>query len=306
VETNTVFSVNDELDKLDNFEASTPDVTTIVGKLKVDNIDTNIIYSADELTRIELDDSDINLISQNLTWNGLDILTNANLETLENKTFYIDGSSISPDGTLFSNSIYADKFIINGGPNPPAYLLSDGSLVSNSGNGTNSNIYLYNNNNTHTPIPANGQIRFNQPANQDATQLYISHRTRDGIDIEDPFLSSISTLNIIYIQDQDISENFIRFNVNTPPVIVVGSYVTLNVTYLDSGGSGATNFGAGMNIFMSIFSNDIEISTRLTTLETKTQNIEATSSKLTVSRSTELLLDEPDFFAIRSNSGSWK
>jgi hypothetical protein len=72
VETNTVFSVNDELDKLDNFEASTPDVTTIVGKLKVDNIDTNIIYSADELTRIELDDSDINLISQNLTWNGLD------------------------------------------------------------------------------------------------------------------------------------------------------------------------------------------------------------------------------------------
>ena len=56
VETNTVFSVNDELDKLDNFEASTPDVTTIVGKLKVDNIDTNIIYSADELTRIDLDE----------------------------------------------------------------------------------------------------------------------------------------------------------------------------------------------------------------------------------------------------------
>ena len=32
-----------------------------------------------------------------------------------------------------------------------------------------------------------------------------------------------------------------------------------------------------MNLFMSIFSNDIEISTRLTTLETKQQNIEATS-----------------------------
>ncbi len=67
VETNTVFSVNDELDKLDNFERSTPDVTTTVCKLKIDNIDTNIFHSADELTQIELDDSDINLISQNLT-----------------------------------------------------------------------------------------------------------------------------------------------------------------------------------------------------------------------------------------------
>ena len=84
-ETRRYFSVNDELDKLDNFERSTPDVTTIVGKLKVDDIDTNIIYSADELTRIEFDDSDINLISQNLTWNGLDVLTTANIETLENK-----------------------------------------------------------------------------------------------------------------------------------------------------------------------------------------------------------------------------
>jgi len=303
VETNTVFSVNDELDKLDNFEPSTPNVTTIVGKLKVDNIDTNIIYSADELTRIELDDSDINLISQNLTWNGLDVLTTANLEILENKTFYIDGSSISPDGTLFSNSIYADKYIINNGPSTAGYLMSDGTILNNSGDGVNSNIYLYNNNTTTTPIPASGQIRFNQPINENSTQLYISHRTRDGLDIEDPFLSSISTLNIIYIQDQDISENYIRFNVTSAPVIFPVSYVQLNVAFLDGNGNGLTNFGAGMNIFMSIFSNDIEIDTRLSNLETKTQNIQATSSKLTVSRSTELLIDESDFFAIRSIDG---
>lgn len=302
IETRRFFSVNDELDKLDNFEATTtnPDVTNIIGKLKIDNINTNIIYSTDELTRIELDDSDINLISQNLTWNGLDVLTTANLETLENKTFYIDGSSISPNGTIFSNYIYSDGFIINGGPSPAGYLMSDGTILNNSGDGVNSNIYLYNNNNTHTPIPSTGQIRFNQPANADTTQLYISHRTRDAIDIEDPFLSSISTLSIIYIQDQDISENYIRFNVTTPPVIFPTSYVQLNVTFLDGGGNGLTNFGAGMNIFMSIFSNDVEINTRLSNLETKTQNIEATSSKLTVSRSTELLIDDNDFLAIRS------
>ena len=38
VETNTVFSVNDELEKLNNFEATTtnPDATTIVGKLNIE------------------------------------------------------------------------------------------------------------------------------------------------------------------------------------------------------------------------------------------------------------------------------
>ena len=185
-----------------------------------------------------MNDNEVNIITQNLTFNGQDVLTDANLETLENKTFYIDGSSISPLGTIFSNYIYADKFIINNGPSPAGYLLSDGTILNNSGDGVNSNIYLYNNNNTHTPIPANGQIRFNQPANADATQLYISHRTRDGIDIEDPFLSSISTLSIIYIQDQDINGNYIRFNVNSAPVIFPTSYVQLNVTFLDGGGNG--------------------------------------------------------------------
>ena len=54
---------------------------------------------------------------------------------------------------------------------------------------------------------------------------------------------------------------------------------------------------------MSIFSNDTEIDGRITAVETKTQNIQATSSKLTVNRSLELKLDEPDFFAIRSIDG---
>ena len=94
-------------------------------------------------------------------------------------------------------------------------------------------------------------------------QHHTHTHTHTGIDIEDPFLSSISTLSIIYIQDQDINGNYIRFNVNSAPVIFPTSYVQLNVTFLDGGGNGLTNFGAGMNIFMSIFSNDIEIDTRL-------------------------------------------
>ena len=54
---------------------------------------------------------------------------------------------------------------------------------------------------------------------------------------------------------------------------------------------------------MSIFTNDTEIDGRITAVETKTQNIQATSSKLTVNRSTELLIDDNDFLAIRSIDG---
>ena len=135
VETNVVFSVNDELEKLNNFEATTtnPDVTTIVGKLNIENIDTNTIYDLTELTRIELNDNEVNIITQNLTFNGQDVLTADNLETLENKTFYIDGSSISPNGTVFSEGIYADRYVVNGDQTIPKFLMSDGTLNDSGG-----------------------------------------------------------------------------------------------------------------------------------------------------------------------------
>ena len=251
--------------------------------------------------------SNLNCNNKNLfnagTYNGFDLATiSADIETLEIKTFHID-PVLSGDSTKFLANVIAPKFITSD-TQPPRYLMSDGTELTNSGNNAGSNIYLYNNNNTLSPIPGNGQIRFNQAPQPSATQLYISHRTRDGIDIEDPFLSSISTLSIIYIQDQDVSENYIRFNVNSAPVIVVGSYVTLNVTYLDSGGTGDTNFGAGMNIFMSVFTNDIEIDTRLSVLESKTQNQSATASETQFGRNTTCIIrnGETDAFVVRSDS----
>ena len=45
------------------------------------------------------------------------------------------------------------------------------------------------------------------------------------------------------------------------------------MTFLDGANNGLTNFGAGMNIFLSICSNDIEIDTRLNNLETKMQHV---------------------------------
>ena len=255
--------------------------------------------------------SNLNCNNKNLTnvdlINGLDIeIINSNLNDTMTKTIYID-SALSLDGTHFISNVYADKFITSD-TQPPRYLMSDGTELTNSGNNAGSNIYLYNNNNTLTPIPANGQIRFNQSPQPSATQLFISHRTRDAIDIENPFLSSISALSIIYIQDQDVSENYIRFNVNSAPVIVVGSYVTLNVSYLDSNGTGDTNFGAGMNIILSIFSNDIEIDTRLSNVETKTQNQSATANETIFNKYTTVILREaePDFFLIKGDGNDLK
>ena len=67
-ESKTTFSMNDEIQKIDNFTPSTADNTNITGKLHVSNeLTVSIIRDPEELTRIELDDTDINIVSQNFT-----------------------------------------------------------------------------------------------------------------------------------------------------------------------------------------------------------------------------------------------
>ena len=109
---------------------------------------------------------------------------------------------------------------------------------------------------------------------------YISHIWHE-MDLIDPYIAWISQLSILYIQDQDNSTYYIKYNVNSNPTIT-NSYITVSVTFLDAGGTGLTNFGSGMHIFLSIFTNDIEINTRLSNLETKTQNVAGTASELTL------------------------
>jgi len=144
------------------------------------------------------------------------------------------------------------------------------SIVTTPSGGGSSNIYLYNNSTDLLPPPNNGQIRYNA-SQTSATELYVSHRTRDTIDI-DAFLEQISTVDIIYIQDQENSLNYIKYNVTGAVVIIPNDFVTIPVSYLIAEGNGLTSFGNGHNIFMSIFTNTPAIDTRLTQLETKTQN----------------------------------
>ena len=134
---------------------------------------------------------------------------------------------LEADGTRFLNNLYADKFIIHGGgPSPAGYLMSDGTILTTSSTNNNSNIYLYNNNLSTTAPPLAGQIRFNNAVIANTTIVYISHLTRDNVDI-DPFLALISQLSILYIQDQDNSSNFCKVNVNTTPTITPNSYVSV-------------------------------------------------------------------------------
>ncbi len=199
--------------------------------------------------------------------------------------------------------IYSNKFIINSGPSPAGYLMSDGTILNSSSTNNNSNIYLYNSNTTTTAPPLSSQIRFNNSVQQNATTIWISHMTRDSIDI-DPFLALISQLSVLYIQDQDSSVNYIKYNVNTTPTITPNSYVTISVTFIEGGGTGLTNFPNGMNIFLSLFTNDVEIDTRLSTVENKTQNITSANSSLTTfSKNLNVYLSSGGYFGIRSSDG---
>ena len=85
-------------------------------------------------------------------------------------------------------------------------------------------------------------------------------------------------------------------------IIVENNYITLQVSQLSSGGSGASNFG-NVDLIMSIFSNDTEIDGRITAVETKCQNIEATSTTNTITKTSRFRLSNDDIFIITDTSG---
>jgi hypothetical protein len=162
IETNTTFSVNGELNKINNFTASQTYVTNIAGMVNTSSLSTNLLYNVPQSTFIELDTTDININATNLTFNGLDIVT----ET-------------------FNKPIEATAFIKTSAPlDPVSYLMSDGSTLVPSANSGNSNFYLYNSGTSGSTIPVNGYVTYNSGTQSSSTIIYISHVTRDNIDIE--------------------------------------------------------------------------------------------------------------------------
>ena len=159
--------------------------------------------------------------------------------------------------------------------------MGDGSTLTQSATSGNSNFYLYDNTNSTTDItPVSGEIIINSLVNTTATIIYISHVTRDNIDVE-VFWKFVNTLTELYLQDQSLSTNYIQYNITAAPTITVGNKIAIPVAVVNSAGTGSTSFGAGHNILVSYFTNNLEVDTRLSTLETKTQSQTATSLRTT-------------------------
>ena len=177
-----------------------------------------------------------------------------------------------------SQPITASSFIRPGGQSNQ-YMMADGSVSTTSGSNS-SNIYLYNNSTATTSSPSSGQLRYNNIIQDDATELYISHLTRDGIDI-DEFLSLITDLSIIYIQDQNSSINCIKYTVVDTPTIILNDYITIPVLCESSSGTGSTTFTNDQDIFMSVFTNQATIDLRISAVEEKTQNQTAVANSTT-------------------------
>ena len=188
---------------------------------------------------------------------------------------YVDGKAGNQTATTglttFTGTVEAGTVKKTGGTSIQ-YMMADGSVLSQSASSGNSNFYLYKSHtNTPTPPPTAGFVYYNNAIQKNATIIYISHLTEDNIDIE-IFFNNLSTLNEVYIQQRTSSDNFIKYNITGTPSVVTGSHVSIPVAHISYGGTGGTSFGTNEPILVSFFTNSLEVDTRLSNLETKTQN----------------------------------
>jgi hypothetical protein len=171
-------------------------------------------------------------------------------------------------------------FKLSSGGSSTQYFTTDGGVGAPTAGGS-SNIYLYNSStNTNLLTITSGQIRYNNAVQANANQICISHLTRDNIDI-DAFLELVAVSNIIYIQDQNTSLNYIKYKVTAPPSISPNNYYIFTVTVLDSQGTGSTNFPNGHDIFMSIYTDTATIDARLNNLDSEVLDLQ--NNKLSLS-----------------------
>lgn len=183
------------------------------------------------------------------------------------------GDNLCPQVKSHGYFVSDQGFKISSGGSSTLYFTTDGGVGMPSGSGS-SNIYFYNSS-TDTDLLniANGQIRYNQTVQQNASQVCISHLTRDTIDI-DAFLNLVDKSTLIYIQDQNTSLNYIKYSITSPPSISPNNFFIFNVLFLEGEGDGLTNFANGHNILLSFFANTSAIDGRLNTLETDVINLQ--------------------------------
>ena len=130
---------------------------------------------------------------------------------------------------------------------------NNGATGATGADGFSTTYYKYKSHtNTQTPAPASGEIRWSNATQISSANLYVSHLTRDNVDI-DVFLALISDNDSLIIQDENNSNNYQRWTVNGTPSITP-SYVTIPVTYVNGGWT----FSNGHNIIFAPLSIGIQ------------------------------------------------
>ena len=115
-----------------------------------------------------------------------------------------------------------------------------GSSGSSGQNGLSASYYNYKTHtNSQTAPPSSGQVEWNNATQTGSTQLYLSHLTRLGDDIE-VILGTTGIGSRLIIQDQTVSENYQIWTV-TSVTVTVDSHVTFGVTYVGGGYSFSNN-----------------------------------------------------------------
>lgn len=147
--------------------------------------------------------------------------------------------------TQLNNNIYEWRLMGPTGPTGPSGATGatgpqgiqgvTGATGPQGNDGISVSYYKYNaHTTTQTAPPAIKEIRWNNVTQINSTQLYISHLTRDSIDI-DVFLSLISDNDSLIIQDENNSNSYQRWEVNGTPTIIPNDYVSVPVTYVGGG-----------------------------------------------------------------------
>jgi hypothetical protein len=238
------------------------------------------------------DISNVNKINNRLVSDVYD-----DLDEVKSKTSNI--SSTSLDTTYYNGYVSSNSgYIVSGAP--LAYLLTDGTWASTSA--SQSNLYLYKNSTNILPPPPSGHIRYNNVnLDSNCTHIYISHLTSDSLDIENVCFSNLTPLDVLYIQNKDLSSEYAKFNIISKNIIP-DSYVDLTVSFNTST---VQNWANNHQLLISFFTNDVTLNSRLTTLETKAQNITASDTGSFFTKSLTHSLRSQDLFEVQNSDTSF-
>jgi hypothetical protein len=151
---------------------------------------------------------------------------------------------------MWSYNDYSVSFLISGSSG------TSGTSGVNGVNGQSSNLFLYNAKTTITsgnPTPT--YISWNNTTQINSTHIFISHKTKDNVDI-DTFLSLIIKDQKILIQDKNNSANYQKWIVSGTPSLVTttDNYWDIPVALETSSGTGYSNFANEHNLLLGIFS----------------------------------------------------